>query len=90
MADTLALALSSEPADVLIILISGTKTWKRVSSKRAVFNVSSIRVPRCNSTCTLKRPLSPSCIKSVPINPINAGINEAKKIATTTIKVTAL
>ena len=74
-------ASSLEPAEVLISSISGTNTMKRVSSWRAVLRVSSIRVPRCSLTVTLRRPLSCSCIKSVPMRPVNTGTSERPKIA---------
>ena len=70
---------SLEPAEVDIISISGTSIVKRSSNLRAVLTVSSIRVPRCNSTVTLRRALSCCAIKSVPTLPIMKGNNEAAK-----------
>ena len=47
---------------------------------RAVFNVSSMRVPRCSSAVTLMRPLSWSFMKSIPILPVAIGTMERMKI----------
>ena len=73
-------ASSFEPAEVLISSIQGTSSTKRASSLRAVFSVSSIRVPRWSLTVTERRPLSCCCMKSVPIRPVITGNNESPKI----------
>ena len=61
-----------------------------VSSLRAVLRVSSIRVPRCSLMVTLNRPLSCSCMKSVPILPWNTGSNDAANRASRISNVIAL
>ena len=63
---------------------------KRSSNWRAVLMVSSIRVPRCNSTVTLRRALSCCAIKSVPTLPMINGSNEAAKNTNNAIIVNAL
>ena len=73
-------ASSLEPAVVAMRWISGTSTINRSSSFRAVFSVSSIRVPRFNSTVTFSLPVSDSCIKSVPMAPMAKGNSDAINI----------
>ncbi len=81
---------SFEPAEVDISFISGTSSTKRASNARAVFNVSSIRVPRCNLSVTDIRPLSCCCIKSVPILPVSTGIMVSAKNRNSPPKATGL
>ncbi len=81
---------SFEPAEVLINCISGTSSVKRASKARAVFKVSSIRVPRCNLMVTDIRPLSCCCMKSVPICPVSAGIMVSAKNRNSPPKAIAL